>query len=163
MKIFYKYEDDRYGYWGNNFEANIKDFLGLEPEKAPTGKIDLRHKGKCYDIGQGAKVLNYNPASNKRDLCGTPHILYAPKVDMDLPIERQEGFFIKREELLKALENADLIRFRVASNGVRQKTIQTFWNYSKNAPHGVRYYRLLDELYERCECTLQEWLERERG
>lgn len=163
MKIFYNYEDDKCGFWGNNFEANIKDFLGLEPEKAPTGKIDLRHKRKCYDVGQGAKVLNYNPKSNKRDLCGTPYVLYAPIVDMSLPIERQEGFLIKRDELLNALDACGLIRSKQASNGTVQKTIQTFWNYSKNAPHGSKYFKLLDELYERCECTLQEWLERERG
>ena len=37
--------------------------------------------------------------------------------------------------------------------------IQTFWNHTKQAPHGKKYGLLLDALYEGCEMTLEEWLE----
>lgn len=111
-------------------------------------------------------------------------VLYCPVpiADADGYVDpyKQEAFLLNKEAFLEALEQAGAIRTdkirtpearakKAAENGERgpvqpgefkrSVAIQTFWNRKANKPHGRLLYRILDAMYENCECTLEELLE----
>jgi len=134
-------------------------------------KVDWYHLRERYESKTGAGELGN---VGERLVKGVKKVLYIPVVvtrtvvvngktkEVVLP-EDQEGFILTRENFLQALESAGALRTKVSTAGVEKVTIQTFWNRKKNAPHGKLYERILDAMYEYCDETLEEMLERERG
>lgn len=120
------------------------------------GKVDAYHFRKAYEWKTGAGELG-NAGDNL--LKGVQYVVYVPVVVDGLELDEQEGFVLTREGFLQALEQAGAIREKTSTAGVRKVTIQTFWNHSKNAPHGKLYERILDAMYETCLMTLEEWVE----
>ena len=117
------------------------------------GKTRLEVKTSAGELGNAGSRL----------LAHTDKVIYCPvplaNADGYVDPYVQEAFVLTREEFLQALAEAGALREKTSTAGVRKVTIQTFWNRKANKPHGVLLYRLLDALYEHCECTLEELLE----
>lgn len=154
----YKVTDcGRYG------KAMERTCTGKAKAKA-AGKVDWYHLKERYEVKTGAgELANYG----EKLLKNSKKVLYIPVVyeeeDGSVLPEYQEGFILDRETFLAVLDSVGLIREKVSTAGVRKITIQTFWNRSKNAPHGSKYEKLIDALYDNCLETLEDMLERERG
>lgn len=119
------------------------------------GKVDAYHFHKAYEWKTGAGELG-----NAGDslLKGVQYVVYVPVVVEGVALDKQEGFVLTRDGFLQALEEAGALREKTSTAGVRKVTIQTFWNRSKNAPHGKLLDRILDAMYETCLMTLEEWV-----
>ena len=140
---------------GCNTEANINAVLGRKPICHGKGQADIYHlNGHNTEVKTGSGEIctgsAFKPWKN------STFVIYVPVVNECEPIERQEGFIIRREAFVKILQDLNLCKY----NKSRDKwNINTIWNRTKNAPHGTKIYRLLDRLYEECESTLEEFLE----
>lgn len=121
------------------------------------GKVDFWFEKTGYECKQGAGELGL-PGHL---LPGIKKVLYCPVVIADangyINPYKQEAFILTRESFLTALEEAGAIRHDVKKRSGKI-TIQTFWNRKLGKPHGALLYRLLDALYDNCECTLEEML-----
>lgn len=146
------------GKFGKAIEISIKEYFNRKNTNVSSaGKTDFIKARKHYEVKTGAGELGL---LDGRLVKGSSLVLYVPVVYGDGTIEEQEGFFLTRENFLKAIEISGLMRTKKATNGTIKTTIQTFWNAKQNKPHSVKAYnRLLDAMYEMCECTLEEWLE----
>lgn len=146
------------GRYGKAIEIAIKEYFNRKNTTVSSaGKTDFIKARKRYEIKTGAGELGL--LDNKL-VKGSSLVLYVPIVNKYGTIDEQEGFFITRENFLKAIEISGLMRTKKATNGTMKTTIQTFWNTKQNKPHSAKAYnRLLDAMYEMCECTLEEWLE----
>jgi hypothetical protein len=147
------------GIYGKATEVNIKAILHLAEKVARAGQTDLRKNRVCYEIKTGAGELGNVGGKLVK---GSSMVIYIPVVNEQLTVLQQEGFVMSRELFLETLENCGMIREKTATNGTRKITIQTFWNRSKNQPHGKGYARMLDAFYDlegNGVQTLQEWLE----
>ena len=149
------------GLAGDAFELAVRAYVGHAVKRnlkagqlAPQGKCDDRIGRRNYEFKTGAGKLS-SPRGN-RLLAGSGYVLYVPVVDYDLPVDKQEGFFLSREDFLACLDRAGAIRTKPWGNETIY-TIQTFWNRSKNKPHGKLLARMLDELYE-AGIPLEEYL-----
>lgn len=144
------------GAFGKAFEAA---FTGKRCKAA--GKVDRWFAGKAGECKTGGGELGN--ADGSALLRGVKVVMYCPVPIADangqLDLHKQEAFFLTREAFLQALEQAGALREKTSTAGIRKVTIQTFWNRKANKPHGALLYRLLDALYENCECTLEEMLE----
>ena len=122
------------------------------------GKVDFWYAHKAFESKTGAGELGF--AGHL--LPGVQYVLYCPVViaDADGSIDpyKQEAFVLTRQAFLETLEAAGAIREKTTTAGYRKITIQTFWNRKLGKPHGALLYRLLDGLYDNCECTLEEML-----
>ena len=147
----YKVEDS--GKMGKTFERDLKALFSQKAIVAKQGKIDFRRDRKCYEVKTGAGELDYLLKSSIK------FVVYVPVVHMDLPIDAQEGFILNRADFLQILEEVGLIREKTSTAGAHKVTIQTFWNNKKNAPHGAKYEKLLDRLYDSCVMTLEEYID----
>lgn len=155
----YSEADDGMG--GKAFEASI---TGRRCKAS--GKTDWTHLRVRFEVKTGAGELGN---LGQRLLKGCKHVLYVPvpvwtedsRGRLVIDPWKQEGFVLSREAFLEALAEANLIREKTSTAGVRKVTIQTFWNSKQNKPHGRGYERLLDALYSHCEMTLEEFLEAE--
>lgn len=147
----YKVEDS--GKNGKTFERDLKAFFNQRAVVAKQGKIDFRRDRKCYEVKTGAGELDYLLKSSVK------YVVYVPVVNMDYPVDEQEGFILNRADFLQILEEVGLIREKTATSGAHKVTIQTFWNAKRNAPHGAKYEKLLDSLYDSCIMTLEEYFE----
>lgn len=141
------------GLFGKALECSI-----TKAEKAKaSGKTDWTHLRKRYEIKSGAGELGN---AGGKLVKNATLVIYVPVPVADnngeIRPEIQEGFVLTRENFLLALTQAGAIREKTATNGTRKITIQTFWNRTKNAPHGKLYERILDAMYEYCNCTLEE-------
>jgi len=146
-----------------SFSARDCGRYGKATETADTGKrcksagkVDAYHFHKAYEWKTGAGELGN---AGEVLLKGIKYVVYVPVVVEGVELDRQEGFVLTREGFLQALEDAGALREKVSTAGVRKVTIQTFWNRSKNAPHGKLLERILDTMYEACLMTLEEWVE----
>jgi hypothetical protein len=144
------------GAFGKAFEAAL---TGKRCKSA--GKVD-RWLGKVrLEVKTGAGELGNAGA---RLLTRTDKVVYCPVPIADaqgyVDPYKQEAFLLTREAFLQALEEtAGALREKTSTAGIRKVTIQTFWNRKANKPHGALLYRLLDAMYDHCECTLEELLE----
>lgn len=153
-KEMYQIQDS--GARGKTFERDLKVFLGQVDKVASPGRADFRRRYKYGEIKTGAGELGN---AGEKLIKGSSFVIYVPVVNMELPVERQEGFVFDRATFLETLESVGLIRSKKSTSGAEKVTIQTFWNHSKNKPHSLKKYNaLLEALYENCECTLEEWL-----
>ena len=152
----YKVTDS--GRFGKAIETAIKEYFNRKNTSVSSaGKTDFIKAHRYYEIKTGGGELGL---LNGKLIKGSSLVLYVPVVNGNGTIKEQEGFFLTRDNFLKALEQANLIRTKKASNGTMKTTIQTFWNVKANKAHSAKAYaRLLDALYENCETTLEEWLE----
>ena len=151
----YNYKVTDSGKNGKTFERELKAFFGFKNAVSKQGRIDFRRDGKCFEVKTGAGELDALLRGSIK------YVIYVPVVNAELLAVEQEGFILERESFLSCLAECDLIREKTASNGSQKVTIQTFWNNSKNAPHGKKYYKLLDSLYDNCIMTLEEYFENE--
>lgn len=149
------YKDTDCGRFGKAMECAItgKDEIGK------AGRTDWRYMRKCFEIKTSAGVLG----DIDGQLCyGSSRVLYIPvpvtNVDGSISPEKQEGFILTRDNFLAALAAAGALREKTSSHGVRQITIQTFWNRKLNKPHGRLYERILDAMYDYCDMTLEDFL-----
>jgi hypothetical protein len=85
------------------------------------------------------------------------YVIYVPVVIEAWPVEKQEGFVLERETFLELLEEVGLVRHKISTSGQDRVTIQTFWNHSKNKPHGKKYFALLDKLYDESLVTFDQF------
>ena len=153
-KEMYKSTDD--GAMGKTFERDLKVLLGQADKVASPGKADFRRRYKYGESKTGAGELG---ELGGKLIKGSSFVIYVPVVNMNLPVEKQEGFVLDRATFIETLEELGLIRTKKSTYGTMKVTIQTFWNHSKNKPHSLKKYNaLLDALYERCEMTLEEWV-----
>ncbi len=153
-KEMYSAHDD--GKMGKTFERDLKVKLERADELSAAGKIDLRYNRKCIECKTGSGELG--DAGTKK-LKGNSLVIYVPVVDMDAPVEKQEGFVLSRDKFIEILEGLELIRTKKATNGRLVYSIQTIWNHKQGKPHSRKKYEaLLDELYDNCICTLEDWV-----
>lgn len=162
MKILSNYENlsihKPFGLNGDCAELAIKDFYGLPLEVSKAGIIDIKIKidGNIktfnnVEIKTGAGRLLHDCKGNK-------YMIYIPVVDRSKDILHQEGFLIKRTVFINLLKEIGLYRAcKQSKDRAPSEAIQTFWIEKNNAPHGKKYYLLLDELYEKG-MPLQEFL-----
>ena len=157
MIINYKEHDD--GKIGKATEEAVKEFLGLKVCVAKAGRTDMRKARICYEIKTGAGELG---DLDGKLLKGSTMVIYIPVVDENLSVDRQEGFVMSKQVFIETLGSLGLIREKTSTAGTRKITIQTFWNRSKNKPHGRGLAKMLDAFYsmegEEVQ-TLQDWLE----
>lgn len=144
------------GRLGKGTEKDLKMVTFLKVCVAKSGKSDLRKNYIHYEVKTGAGELGN---VNEKLVKGSSRVIYIPVVEEHLPVERQQGYVMDRELFLQILDECGLIRTKTSTAGFKKVTIQTFWNHSKNAPHGKKYFKLL-EAFEGAEgvITLQEWL-----
>lgn len=137
----------------------------------PANKIDWYHLKERYEIKTGAGELGN---VGGRLVKGAKKVLYVPvvvsrhvlvngKLEERVYLEDQEGFILTRDNFLQALEIAGALRTKVSTAGVEKVTIQTFWNRKQNKAHGTLYFRILDAMYDLCDETIEDMLERERA
>ena len=133
-----------------------------------SGKIDWRHLGVAYEIKTGAGELHLSAKGDK--IVGCKKVLYIPvpyveTVDGKEVInpEQQEGFILDRAVFLDLLKDVGLFReSKTTTDGKTTAAIQTFWVRKTNKPHSQKKYNaLIDALYERCEETLADMIDRE--
>lgn len=139
------------GKWGKAFESSLKAYFHQKPKVSKQGKIDFRRDRKCFEVKTGAGELDYIIKSKIK------YIVFVPVVNENIVVEKQEGFIFKRETFLDILEKVGLIRTKISTSGQEKVTIQTFYNHSKNKPHGKKYFLLLDECYNHCLMDLSEY------
>lgn len=149
----YNYKISDCGKNGKGFERDLKALFNQNAIVSKQGKIDFRRASKCYEVKTGAGELDYLLNSKIK------YVIYVPVVDENAEISRQEGFILERKTFLDTLDNLGLIREKTATNGLHKVTIQTFWNAKQGKPHGTKYYKLIDSLYEVALMTLEEFFE----
>lgn len=150
---FEVYTEEDSGRWGKATERSIKLYFNQLDKVARPGRVDFRRAHTCYEVKTGAGEIDSLLNSKLK------YVLYIPVVNEAMPIEKQEGFLLSRTDFLDILDNLGLIRSKISSAGIQKVTIQTFWNHSKNKPHGAKYYSLLDACYETCLMTLEDFLQ----
>jgi hypothetical protein len=144
------------GAFGKTFERDLKVLFGQADKVASPGKTDLRRRYKNIECKTNSGELG---ELGGKLIKGSSLVAYVPVVNMELPVEKQEGFLIDRVVFLETLDELGLIRTKKSTSGKLKTTIQTVWNYKQNKPHSLKKYNaLLDALYERCEMTLEEWV-----
>lgn len=148
----YGYKASDCGRNGKTFERDLKALFNQKAVVSKQGKIDFRRDHKCYEVKTGAGELDYLLKSSIK------YVVVVPVVEPDKPVTMQEGFIIKREMFMEVLESCGLIRNKVSTAGQNKITIQTYWNNSKGKPHGAKYFKYLDGLYENCMMTLEEFV-----
>lgn len=149
----YGYKISDSGKLGKAFERDLKAFFNQKAIVAKQGKIDFRRDRKCYEVKTGAGEITMLLKSNIK------YVVYVPVVNATINIEKQEGFIVSREIFLNGLNELGLIRDKISSAGINVKSIQTFWNNKENKPHGTKYFKLLDFLYENSIMTLDEYFD----
>lgn len=143
MMNTYKANDN--GAYGKAFEIMVKKLVGLKASVAAAGKTDMRY-GKCYEIKTGAGVLDYT-GTGKAMCYGSTMVIYAPVVNENDLLDT-EAFVMTRKVFLETLDELGMIRHKVSTAGTETLSIQTFWNRSKNQPHGAKYGKMIDRFYE---------------
>lgn len=139
------YKANDTGAYGKAYEIAIKEMLGKKACVSACGKTDLRY-GKHYEIKTGAGVLDYT-GTGKAMCYGSTMVIYAPVVNENDLLDT-EAFVMTRKVFLETLEDLGMIRRKVSTAGIETLSIQTFWNRSKNQPHGAKYGKMIDRFYE---------------
>lgn len=149
----YNYLNTDSGKFGKAFERDLKAEFKQRAVVSKQGKIDFRRDNKCAEVKTGGGELDQLLHSSVK------YVIYVPVVNEGLPVTAQEGFILHREVFLECLEACGLIRNKISTSGQAKVTIQTFWNHKENKPHGKKYYKLLDSLYDNCIMTLEEYFD----
>ena len=94
-KEMYKQED--FGKMGKTFERDLKVLLGLSDKVSSPGKVDFRKRYKNYEAKTGAGELGN---VGGKLIKGCSLVAYVPVVNMNLPVEKQEGFILVKAVFL---------------------------------------------------------------
>lgn len=145
------------GLAGACLEVALHDILGEKLEVRAVGKTDLRLmiEGKLckVEVKTGAGRLLH-------DCRGNSYMLYCPVVNLEADIYHQEAFLIRRKLFIQILQDVGLYRAsKDSTSGPATEAIQTFWNRKLNKPHGRKYEKLLDRLYEESYGTIDVYLQ----
>ena len=163
-KVYINCKETDSGKYGKAVEMQLKAALDLKICVSRQGRTDLRKACTNYEVKTGAGELG---DLGKRLVKGCSAVLYVPVpvVSCDdngeyIDLASCDGYVLTRNDFLDALEEAGAIRTKRSTSGAMKVTIQTFWNRSKNAPHGALLEkRLIPALETYCSATLAEWLE----
>ena len=132
----------------------------MQSKVAAPGRTDMRRAAQCYEVKTGAGELG---RLGDKLVKGSRYVIYCPVINPDKELTEQRAYVLTRDTFLKVLSEAGLLREKTSTNGERKITIQTFWNNKLNAPHGKKYFKLLDILDFCVSCAqamdFQEWLE----
>lgn len=153
LHSFEEYKATDCGRWGKAFERANKNHFNQKDKISKQGAVDSRRRGKCFEDKTGAGELDFLYRSKVK------YVKYVPVVDENVAECYQEGFIFEREVFLNMLEDIGLVRSKISTSGQERITIQTFWNHSKNKPHGKKYFALIDACYDNCIMTLEEYYE----
>lgn len=152
---FDSYQAEDSGKWGKALERSCKVHFSMKDKVSRPGTVDFRRARVCYEVKSGAGEVKALINSKLK------YVLYIPVVDEDKAEDQQEGFLLERETFLQILDDLGLLRRKVTTRGTETVSIQTFWNHSKNKPHGRKYYDLIDALYENSLMTLEDFFQAE--
>ena len=155
----YGYKSTDTGATGKAFERACKEHLHMLSKVARAGQSDLRRAKIYYEVKTSSGELGND---GEKLIKGSSRVIYCPRVESDKKLNEQVAFVLSRANFLLVLESCGLLREKISTNGQRKITIQTFWNNKLNAPHGKKYYKLLDAL-NACDesgraMTFAEWL-----
>lgn len=156
----YGYLSTDTGAAGKAFERACKEHLHMVSKVSRAGVSDMKRACKWYEIKSGAGELG-----NMGDklIRGSNRVIYCPRIETKKELDKQIAFVLSRADFLLVLETCGLLREKTSTNGQRKFTIQTFWNNKLDAPHGKKYYKLLDALNACVESgramTFAEWLD----
>lgn len=139
----YGYKTTDTGATGKAFERACKEHLHMLSKVARAGQSDLRRAKVYYEIKTSSGELGNDGGKLVK---GSSRVIYCPRVESEKELEEQAAFVLSREDFLHVLENCGLFREKTSTSGQRKITIQTFWNNKLNAPHGKKYFKLLDAL-----------------
>lgn len=139
----YGYADSDCGRNGKAFERLCKERLHMQSKVAAPGRTDMRRAAQCYEIKTGAGELG---KLGDKLVKGSRYVIYCPVINPDKELTEQKAYVMSRSTFLEVLAEAGLLREKTSTNGERKVTIQTFWNNKLNAPHGKKYFKLLDIL-----------------
>lgn len=144
------------GLAGACFELALHDVLGDKLQVRASGQVDIilviEGKPRRVEAKTGAGRL-------ANDCRGNSYMLYCPVVNLEADIFHQEAFLVSRKRFIAILQETGLYRAsKNSTSGPATEAIQTFWNRAKNLPHGRKYYKLLDKLYEESYASLEEYL-----
>lgn len=155
----YGYLSTDTGATGKAFERACKEHLHMLSKVARAGRADLRRTGVYHEVKTGAGELGND---GEKLVKGSSRVIYCPKVDGNKELDGQNAYIMTRETFLLVLSEVGLLREKTSTNGQRKITIQTFWNNKLNAPHGKKYFKLVDALSACVKCgqamEFAEWL-----
>lgn len=155
----YGYLSTDTGATGKAFERACKEHLHMLSKVARAGHADLRRTGVYHEVKTGAGELGND---GEKLVKGSSMVIYCPKVDENKELDEQNAYVMTRDTFLFVLNMVGLLREKTSTNGQRKITIQTFWNNKLNAPHGKKYFKLLDTLNDCVKCgqamEFAEWL-----
>ena len=156
----YNYSDTDCGRNGKAFERLCKETLHMKSKVAAPGRTDMRRAAQCYEIKSGAGELG---RLGDKLVKGSRYVIYCPVINPDKELTEQRAYVLTRDTFIEVLSEAGLLREKTSSNGERKITIQTFWNGKLNAPHGKKYFKLLEMLERAVACArampFSEWLD----
>lgn len=156
----YGYKPTDTGATGKAFERACKEHLHMLSKVARAGRSDLRRAYVYYEVKTSSGELGND---GEKLVKGSSRVIYCPRVESDKELNEQVAFVLSRADFLLVLESCGLLREKISTNGQRKITIQTFWNNKLNAPHGKKYFKLLDALNTCVACgqamTFTSWLE----
>ena len=156
----YGYKSTDTGAIGKAFERACKEYLHMLSKVARAGQSDLRRAKVYYEVKTSSGELGND---GEKLVKGSSLVIYCPRVESDKELDEQTAFVLSRADFLLVLESCGLLREKISTNGQRKITIQTFWNNKLNAPHGKKYFKLLDTLNACVACghaiRFSEWLE----
>lgn len=139
----YGYKPTDTGATGKAFERACKEHLHMLSKVARAGQSDLRRANIYHEVKTGGGELGND---GEKLVKGSSRVIYCPRVESDKELNEQIAFVLSRADFLLVLEHCGLLREKTSTNGQRKITIQTFWNNKLDAPHGKKYYKLLDAL-----------------
>lgn len=139
----YGYKSTDTGAAGKAFERACKEHLHMLSKVARAGQSDLRRANVYHEVKTGGGELGND---GEKLVKGSSRVIYCPRVESDKELEKQVAFVLSRADFLLVLEHCGLLREKVSTNGQRKITIQTFWNNKLDAPHGKKYFKLLETL-----------------
>lgn len=141
--VKYGYKSTDMGATGKAFERACKEHLHMLSKVARAGRSDMRRANVYYEIKTSAGELGND---GEKLVKGSSRVIYCPRVESKKELDKQIAFVLNRADFLLVLESCGLLREKISTNGQRKVTIQTFWNNKLDAPHGKKYYKLLDAL-----------------
>ena len=139
----YGYKPTDTGATGKAFERACKERLHMLSKVARAGQSDLRRAKVYYEVKTSSGELGND---GEKLVKGSSRVIYCPRVESNKELDEQTAFVLSRADFLLVLESCGLLREKISTNGQRKITIQTFWNNKLNAPHGKKYFKLLDAL-----------------
>lgn len=158
--VKYGYLSTDTGATGKAFERACKEHLHMLSKVARAGRSDMRRANVYHEIKTGAGELGND---GEKLVKGSSMVIYCPVVKADEKLAEQNAYVMTRDTFLLVLNAVGLLREKISTNGQRKVTIQTFWNNKLNAPHGKKYFKLLDTLNACVKCgqamEFAEWLE----